>query len=102
MKLKKNDTVKVLSGKDQGKTGKVTQVFPKLMKVVVENVNKRFKNLKSRKQGEPGQRIDFDAPVDSSNLMLVCKKCGKTTRISYKVSEKNKYRMCKKCGETID
>ena len=102
MKIKKNDTVKVMTGKDKGKTGKVTQIFGTLNKVVVEKVNKRFKNLRPRREGEKGQRIEFDAPMDISNVMLVCKKCGKTTRIGYKVSGDKKYRVCKKCKETLN
>lgn len=102
MKIKKNDTVKVIVGKDKGKTGKVTQVFSKLDKVVVEGINKNFKNLKPRKRGESGQRIEFDFPINVSNVTLLCKKCGRPTKIAYKISEKNKYRICKKCQEIID
>jgi len=101
MKIKKNDTVKVIVGKDKGKTGKVVQIFNDLNKVVVEKINKRYKNLRPRKEGEKGQRIEFDAPLDISNIMLVCKKCGKPTRVSYKVSGNKKYRICKKCKEII-
>ena len=102
IKIKKNDEVKILSGKDKGKIGKVTQVFISEAKVVVEGANKRFKNLKPKKQGEKGQRIEFFAPTDISNVALICKKCGRTTRIAYKVNEDNKYRLCKKCNEIID
>ena len=102
MKIKKNDTVKIMAGKDKGKTGKVTQIFASLNKVVVEKINKRFKNLRPRKEGEKGQRIEFDAPMAVSNVMLVCKKCGKTTRIGYKVSGDKNYRICKKCKETLN
>ena len=102
MKIKKNDTVKILIGKDKGKTGKVTQLFPELKKVVVENINKRYKHLRPKREGEKGQRIEFDAPIDVSNIILICKKCGKTTRIGYKISEKNKYRVCHKCKAIID
>jgi large subunit ribosomal protein L24 len=93
MKIKKNDIVKVMTGKDKGKTGKVTQIFGNLNKVVVEKLNKRFKNLRPRKEGEKGQRIEFDAPMDVSNVMLICKKCGKATRIGYKMSGDKKYRV---------
>lgn len=102
MKIKKNDTVKVMAGKDRGKTGKVTQVFPKLEKIVIDGINKRYKNLKPRKQGEKGQRIEFFAPVQSSKVQIVCKKCGRTARVGYKITENNKYRICKKCNESID
>ena len=102
MKIKKNDIVKVIAGKDKGKTGKVAQVFRTLDKVVVEKINKRYKNLRPRKEGEKGQRIEFDAPIDVSNVMLVCKKCGKTAKVGYKVSGDKKYRVCKKCKETLN
>jgi large subunit ribosomal protein L24 len=102
MNIKKNDTVKVMAGKDKGKTGKVSQVFKVLNKVVVEKLNKRYKNLRPRKEGEKGQRIEFDAPMDASNVMLVCKKCAKTTRVGYKISGDKKYRVCKKCKETLN
>jgi len=102
MNIKKNDMVKVIAGKDKGKTGKVVQVFKDLNKIVVEKLNKRYKNLRPRKEGEKGQRIEFDAPLDASNVMLVCKKCGQTTKVGYKVSGDKKYRICKKCKETIN
>ena len=102
VKIKKNDTVKVMSGKDKGKSGKVTQVFPKEEKVVIDGINKRFKNLKPRKQNEKGQRIEFFAPVAISKIQVICKKCGRTTRVGYKITEKDKYRVCKKCNESID
>ena len=102
LKIKKNDTVKVLLGKDRAKTGNVTQVFPAEAKVVVEGINKKFKNLRPKREGEKRQRIEFFGPIDISNVILVCKKCGKNTRVSYKVSENKKYRICKKCGEILD
>lgn len=102
MNIRKNDTVKIIKGRDRGKTGKVTQIFSKFNKIVVEKINKRYKNLRPKKEGEKGQRIEFDSPINISNVMLVCKKCGKTTRVGYKISESKKYRVCKKCKEIID
>ena len=102
LKIKKNDTVKMLLGKDRGKTGKVTQVFPNEAKVVVEGINKKFKNLRPKREGEKGQRIEFFGPVDISNVILLCKKCGRNVRVSYKILEGKKYRICKKCQEIID
>jgi large subunit ribosomal protein L24 len=102
MNIKKNDIVKVMAGKDKGKTGKVVQIFKVLNKVVVEKINRKFKNLRRKRESEKGQRIEFDAPIDASNVMLVCKKCGKTTRVGYKLSADKKYRVCKKCQEIID
>ena len=103
MKFKKGDNVKVLAGKDRGKTGKITQAFPDLGRVVVEGVNKTVRHLKTRKQGEKGQKIDFFGPINASNVELVCPKCGKPTRVGRKVLEDGtKVRMCKKCKATIE
>jgi len=102
MKIKKNDTVKIISGKDKGKTGKVMQVFIKQGKVVVEGLNVRFKHARAKKQGEKGQRIEYSAPLDVSNVMLVDSKTGKVTRIGYKKLESGeKVRISKKSGEVI-
>ncbi len=103
MKIKKGDNVMVMAGKDRGKTGKVTQVFPVEGKVVVEGVNATFKHAKTRKKGEKGQRIEFNGPVNASNVMLIDAKTGKPTRVGYKVMEDGrKVRVAKKSGETIE
>ena len=108
MKIKKGDKVKIISGKDKGKTGKVLQVFVSRKRVSVEGLNLLIKHMRPRKQGEKGQRIEFPAPVAASNLMLVCPKCSKPARVGYKItkSEKTgktkKYRVCRKCKQTID
>src|SRR3989344_9366688 len=102
MKIRKGDKVKILAGKDQGKSGKVLQIFNKRSKVSVEGLNLLFKNMRPKKQGEKGQRIQFPAPIGISNLALVCPKCGKTSRVGYQVLEnKKKVRICKKCKEII-
>jgi large subunit ribosomal protein L24 len=102
MKIKKGDTIKIICGKDLGKTGKVISVSPKKEKVVIEGLNLRIKHVRPRREREKGQRISFPAPMDISNVMLVCPKCDKITRIGDKVLEdKKKVRVCKKCGEVI-
>jgi len=102
MNIKKGDKVRILAGKDKGKTGKVLQVFPDHKRISVEGVNLLFKNVRPRKQGESGQRIQFPAPLNISNLALLCPKCGKPTRVSHKkLEDKNKVRTCKKCKEII-
>lgn len=101
MKIKKSDNVKILSGKDRGKTGKVSRVFPDAGKALVEGLNLMKKHIRPRKQGEKGQRVSVPAAIDISSLMLVCPKCSKATRVGFKVSEKNKFRICKKCGSEI-
>lgn len=103
MKIKKNDNVMVMAGKDKGKSGKVTQVFPQEGKIVVDGVNKTFKHAKTRKEGEKGQRIEFFGPINASNVMLVDPKTGKPTRVGYKVmADGRKVRVAKKSQETIE
>jgi large subunit ribosomal protein L24 len=109
MKIKKNDNVMILAGKDKGKTGKVLQVFPEKQRASIEGLNLLIKHLRPRREGEKGQRIEFPSPLNMSNVMLVCTKCGKPTRVSYKISEvagsngkKTKVRVCKKCKQVID
>jgi len=103
MKVKKGDNVLVISGKDRGKKGKITQTLLSSNKVVVEGINKAYRHVKPRKEGEKGQKIEFFAPVAISNLMLMCPKCNKPARIGYKLSEnKTKQRICRKCQESVD
>ncbi len=101
MKIKKGDQVLIISGKDRGRKGKVLQAFPKERKVLVEGINLRKKHQRPRRMGEKGQIIQMPAPIDVSNVKLICPKCGKATRVGYKVIEKKKFKICKKCGEVI-
>jgi len=101
MKIRKGDNVKILSGKDRGKIGKVMRVFSKEEKAIVEGLNLVKKHTRPKRQGEKGQRITVPAPVDMSNLMLICPKCSKPARVGFKVSGKNKHRVCKKCKSEI-
>lgn len=101
MKIRKGDKVKILSGKDKGKTGSVTKVLPKKEKIVVENVNLLTKHQRPKKQGEKGTKIKFAAPLNMSNAILVCPKCGKETRVGFIMQDKNKLRQCKKCKESF-
>jgi len=101
MKIKKGDTVSVISGKDRGRKGKVLEVFPKESHLLVGGINLRKKHQKPKKQGEKGQIIQLPGAISVSNVKLVCPKCGKATRVSYKISGKNKVRICKKCKQEI-
>jgi large subunit ribosomal protein L24 len=101
MKIKNNDTVLIISGKDRGKKAKVIKVLPEENRVVVEGANIRKKHTRPRKQGEKGQIVEIAAPFNVSNVKLICPKCKKPTRIGYKVAEKNKFRICKKCKQEI-
>jgi len=102
MKLKLGDTVQVLSGKDKGKKGKILKLFTNSSKVTVEKINLVTKHVK-KSSTKAGERIKFEAPMNSSKTMLLCPKCGKATRVAYKKLENGKkQRICKKCGDTVD
>ena len=101
MRIKKNDLIKMLAGKDSGKTGKVLRVFPDEKKIIVDGLNLLKKHSKPRKEGEKGQRIEMPRKIDISNAMLVCPKCAKTARVAYKIEGKKKIRVCKKCQAEI-
>jgi len=101
MKIKKGDNVKMLAGKDRSKTGKVLHVFPKEGRVVVEGLNKIKKHTRAKKQGQKGQIIEKERAVDISNVQFICGKCGKPTRVGYKMEGDKKVRFCKKCEGII-
>jgi large subunit ribosomal protein L24 len=101
MKIRKNDTILVVSGKDRGKKGKVLTSFPKTNKILVEGVNLRKKHQKPKKQGEKGQIVLMPGPIFVSNVKIVCSKCGNPVKIGYRISDKNKMRFCKKCNQEI-
>ena len=101
MRIKKGDTVQVLSGNDKGKTGEVLEVIPKLQKVIVKGVNIRKKHVKPRKQGEEGGIIPVECSIHSSKVNVVCPKCNKATRVGVVKEGKDKIRVCKKCGAKI-
>lgn len=107
MNIKKGDKVKIIAGKDKGKSGKVLQVFPSKNRVSVEGLNLLVKHMRPRRQGEKGQRIEFPAPLEASNMMIECPKCGKPVRIGSKIvkvegKKDKKFRECKKCKQIID
>ena len=111
MNVKTNDKVVVISGKDKGKKGKISASFPKLNRVTVEGVNVVTKHQKARNAQQPGGIIHKEMPIDASNVMLVCPKCGKATRVSHKAEKtaddngkmhRKLIRVCKKCGAEID
>ena len=101
MKIKKGDTIIVISGKDKGKKGKILQVFPKDNRIVVEGINLRKKHVRPRRQGEKGQTVEMPSPFQVSNIKIICTKCKKPTRIGYSLTKDNKVRICKKCGDQI-
>jgi large subunit ribosomal protein L24 len=101
MKLHKGDNVKVLSGKDRGKTGKVLRASPDDSKIVVEGLNIFKKRARPRKQGEKGQTVLVPRPMSVSKVMLICTSCKEATRVGSRVEGTVKVRYCKKCKATL-
>ncbi len=101
MKIKKGDEVKVVKGKDKGKTGKIDKVFPKEDKIVIANVNLYKRHLKARSETEPSEIVTLTKPLPEENVQLICPKCHKPTRVGYKLLKGSKVRICRKCGKEI-
>jgi large subunit ribosomal protein L24 len=103
MKIKKEDTVLVIVGKDKGKKGKVRQIMPKDNVLIIEGVNIIKRHMKPRGQARQAGIIEREAPLQISNVMLLCPKCNKPVRIQSKILEDgNRVRVCGKCGEVIN
>lgn len=102
MKIKKGDTVKIMKGKDAGKTGKVVQVLPQDEKIVVEGLNMLVKHMRAQNAKQKGQRLEFSAPLAIANAQVLCPKCTKVTRVGYAtLNDGKKQRVCRKCKEAI-
>ncbi len=102
MEIKVNDNVLVLTGKYKGKQGKVLATFPKANTVAVEGVNIVHKHEKARKTTDTSRIVTEEGPIDVSNVMIVCDKCGKATRVAHSEVNGKKVRVCKKCGAVLD
>ncbi len=103
MHVKRGDIVKVISGKDKGKEGKILTAYPETGKVVVEGVAVVKKHQKARMQGQESGIISKEAAIDASNVLRVCSKCGKAARTGVKILEDgSKVRYCKKCEEVFN
>jgi large subunit ribosomal protein L24 len=102
LNLKKGDNVKVLAGKDKGKTGKVVNIDRKSLRVTVDGVNTQVRHERAKKAGQKGQKVTVPKAMDWSKVMMVCPNCNKPTRLGSRVDEKgNKHRVCKKCRNDI-
>lgn len=102
LKIKKGDTVRVLSGKDKGVEGEVIRSFPSRNRVIVAQVNMVKKHMRPTQQNPKGGISEKESTIDVSNVALVCPECNKPTRIGFVVDEKgNKHRVCKKCKKTF-
>ncbi|HSW98001.1 MAG TPA: 50S ribosomal protein L24 [Candidatus Saccharimonadales bacterium] len=101
MKLKKGDEIKVVAGKDKGKTGKIEKVFSKESKVLIPGVNEYKKHLKGNNSGQRSEIVSIVKPLPVSNVMFICPKCHETARIGYGIEGDKKVRICKKCKSAI-
>ncbi len=103
LKIKKGDRVKVISGRDRDKSGKVLRVFRDSARLVIEGVNIHVKHIRPRREGEKGQKVEFPASIAFANVLLVCPKCDKAMRVTkIKLQDGRFARRCRKCGEMID
>ena len=102
IKIKKSDTVQIISGKDKGKTAKVLKVFPKDERILVESVALRKRHRRPRKEREKGQVVISPSPIHISNALLFCKTCSRGVRTGYQIlDDSSKVRICKKCKGDI-
>lgn len=102
LKIKKNDTVQVMKGKDAGKKGKVLAVSAITGKALVEGINMHTKHKRQTSQDQKGGRVQIEAPIEVANLMVVCKNCNAPSRIGFTTTKDNvKQRICKKCNGVL-
>jgi large subunit ribosomal protein L24 len=103
VKIRKNDTVVVIAGKDKGKKGKVRRALPKKNRVLVEGLNMIKRHSRARRAARQAGIIELEAPIHVSNVMLLCNKCAKPTRVGFKIlDDGKKVRICRSCQEVID
>ncbi|OGF98857.1 50S ribosomal protein L24 [Candidatus Gottesmanbacteria bacterium RIFCSPHIGHO2_02_FULL_39_14] len=101
MKLKKGDEVIITAGKDKGKRGKIDRTYPKKETVLLPGLNIYKRHLKRRDEKNPGGIIPLPRPLPVANVALICPKCGKQTRVGYKIDKNKKSRICRKCHSAI-
>jgi large subunit ribosomal protein L24 len=103
MKIRKNDTVLIIAGKDKGKRGKVRFAYPKKERILVEGVNFIKRHTRSRGTVRQAGIIELEAPIHASSVMLLCSKCKNPARVGFRfLSDGKKVRVCRSCGEVID
>lgn len=100
-KLRKGDEVRVVTGKDKGKSGKIDKVFPKIGKVLLPGINEFKRHVKGRAQGKKSEIITIVKPLPMANVQLICPKCHVVTRIGFTIEDGKKSRICKKCEQTL-
>ena len=102
LNVRKGDNVKVLAGKNKGKTGKVLATDPKTGKVLVEGVNMATRHLKPRSANDQGGKKTVEAPIDVSNVQIICPSCNEHVRVRHQVADGKTVRVCAKCGASLD
>lgn len=103
MRIKRGDTVRVIAGKDRGKTGRVLQVYPDKQRVLVEAINFIQRHTRPTRTSTQGGVVQKEAPLHASNVVLVCNRCGQTTRVAKRrLEDGRRVRVCKKCDEVVD
>lgn len=101
MKIKKGDEVKIVLGKDKGKTGKVEKILPGDEKVLVTGINQYKRHMKARSQTQSSEIVTITVPLAVAKVRIVCPKCHTMTRVGYKIEREKKVRICRKCEQVI-
>jgi large subunit ribosomal protein L24 len=101
-RLRKDDTVMVIAGRERGKTGKVLRVLAEQDRVLIERVNIVKKHAKPRGMQQPGGIVEREAAVHASNVVLICGRCNKPTRVGHRRVEDQTQRVCRRCGEVLE
>jgi large subunit ribosomal protein L24 len=102
MNIKKNDNVIIVKGKDRGKSAKVSNVLPKIGKIVLTGLNKYKKHIKPSKSNPQGGIVDISMAMPASNVLVICPSCTKSTRVKYKITDTSKNRICAKCKQSLE
>ena len=100
-KIRKDDQVEIIAGKDKGKRGNVVRVIRDKDRVIVAGCNIVKKAMKKRSQQDQGGIVEIEAPLNISNVGIVCKKCGRPVKVGYKIDGDKKVRVCRKCGDIL-
>jgi large subunit ribosomal protein L24 len=100
-KLKVGDQIKVVAGKDKGKSAKITKMFPAKQKVLVEGINKYKRHIKRQNDQNPGGIVEVERPLNWAKVQIICPSCKKPTRIGFKTTKTSKVRICKKCAAQL-
>ncbi len=101
MKLRKGDKVKIMAGKDRGQEGTVDRIYEKQNRIVIQGINMVKRHMKKSQQMPDGGIVDVPRPLNLSNVMVVCGKCKKPTRVQFKIEKDKKIRVCAKCSAPL-